>query len=116
MIRQEKKSRFIMLGLCLIAIAPSLKAQTSDSTIVSLSINEAINQSKTSNKLVGVFKNEIAATQAEINDAKMGVLPRVLTNASYQRYSDVTLFEDVLGESHTIPKPPNANAGALGLE
>ncbi|HTN68322.1 MAG TPA: TolC family protein [Dysgonamonadaceae bacterium] len=105
-----------MLGLCLIAIAPSLKAQTSDSTIVSLSINEAINQSKTSNKLVGVFKNEIAATQAEINDAKMGVLPRVLTNASYQRYSDVTLFEDVLGESHTIPKPPNANAGALGLE
>lgn len=105
-----------MLGLCLIAIAPSLKAQTSDSTVVRLSINEAISLSKTSNKLVGVFKNEVTATQAEINDAKMGVLPRVLTNASYQRYSDVTLFEDVLGESHTIPKPPNANAGTLGLE
>lgn len=116
MIRQKEKSRFIMLWLCLIAVAPNLKAQTSDSTIVSLSINEAIRQSKASNKLVEVFKNEISATQAEINDAKMGVLPRVLTNASYQRYSDVTLFEGVLGESHTIPKPPNANAGALGLE
>lgn len=116
MIRQKEKSRIIMLWVCLITVSTNLKAQTSDSIVISLSIDDAIRQSKASNKLIGVFKKEMSATQTEIKDAKMGVLPRVLTNASYQHYSDVTLYEDVLGKSHTIPKPPNANAGTLGLE
>ncbi|VTR41123.1 TolC family protein [Sphingobacterium thalpophilum] len=116
MIRQKRKTRLILLWFCSLGAMHALKAQTSDSTIVKLSINEAIRQSKESNKLIEVFRNETSATQAELQDAKLGVLPRILTNASYQRYSDVTLFEDVLGESHSIPKPPNANAGALGVE
>lgn len=94
----------------------SLKAQTVDSTTIRLSLNEAIRYAKESNKLIGVLKTEESATRLDLDDAKMGALPRILSNASYQRYSKVTLYEGVLGHSRQIPKPPNANAGALGLE
>ncbi|SFE59669.1 Outer membrane protein TolC [Chitinophaga sp. CF118] len=94
----------------------SLKAQTVDSTTIRLSLNEAVRYAKESNKLIGVLKTEESATQLDLDDAKMGALPRILSNASYQRYSKITLYEGVLGDSRQITKPPNANAGALGLE
>ena len=43
-------------------------------------------------------------------------MPRVSTTASFQRYTKVTLYDGVLGESRQITKPPNANAGAVGVE
>ncbi len=98
------------------ASVTSLKAQTVDSVTIKLSLHEAIRFAKTTNKLIGALKIEENATQLDLEDAKMGVLPRILSNASYQRYSKVTLFDGVLGHSHQITKPPNANAGALGLE
>lgn len=94
----------------------SLKAQTVDSTTIRLSLNEAVRYAKESNKLIGVLKTEESATRLDLDDAKMGALPRILSNASYQRYSKVTLYDGVLGDSRKITKPPNANAGALGLE
>ncbi|HEX6428539.1 MAG TPA: TolC family protein [Niastella sp.] len=101
---------------CFLASICSLKAQTADSATIKLSLNEAIRYAKGCNKLIGVLKTEESAAQLDVEDAKMGALPRVLSNASYQRYSNVTLYEDVLGDSRKITKPPNANAGALGLE
>lgn len=94
----------------------SLTAQTEHSTAIKLSLEEAIRYAKESNKLVKVLKTEESATRLDVEDAKMGVLPRIHANGSYQRYTKVTLYEDVLGHSRTISKPPNANAGALGLE
>ncbi|RPD41500.1 TolC family protein [Chitinophaga barathri] len=106
-------------GICALlfgAPALGLKAQTADNRTAALSLQETIRHAKTSNKSVGVFKTEEGAARLDLEDARMGVLPRILGNASYQRYSKVTLFDDVLGGSHQIPKPPDANAGSLGLE
>lgn len=90
----------------------SLKAQTT----IKLTLNDAIQHAKGANRSIGVFKTEESATLSDLEDGKLGALPRIQSNASYQRYTKVTLFEGVLGGSHTIPKPPNANGGNLGLE
>lgn len=94
----------------------SLQAQTVNSTTIKLSLLEAIRYAKGSNKLVGVLKAEESATQLDLEDAKKGALPRIHSNAVYQRYTKVTLFDGVLGDPHQIPKPPDPNAGALALE
>lgn len=105
-----------MYTFCLLASISSLEAQTADSTAMKLSINEAIRYAKASNKLVGVLRTEESATKSEVEDAKKSVLPRIHSNAVYQRYTKVTLFDGVLGDPHQIPKPPDPNAGALALE
>ena len=46
----------------------------------------------------------------------MGTLPRIHSNASFQRYTKVTLFDGVLSDPHQIPKPAGADAGSLALE
>jgi len=99
------------LGICLFCLSTSVKAQT-----IHLSLNEAIRQAKEQNRLVGVLKTEESATRLDLEEAKTGALPRINTNASYQRYTKITIFDGVLGESHTINKPPNANGGNLALE
>jgi len=93
-----------------------VKAQPRDSVPLPLSLAEAVRQAKMTNKSVAALKTEEGAAQADLADAKMGTLPRVLTNASYQRYTNITLYDGVLGDPHQIPKPPDPNAGALGLE
>lgn len=99
-------------------VAPifGLKAQTPDSASLKLSLQDAIRQAKTSNKAVGALKTEEKAAQADLADARTGTLPRITGNASYQRYTKVTLFDGVLDDPHQIPKPPDPNAGSLGLE
>jgi outer membrane protein len=91
-------------------------AQSTDSRTIKLSLNEAIQYAKESNKLIGALKTEESATRSDVEDAKMGALPRVLSNAVYQRYSEVTLYNGVWGNSYKVPKPPDADAGALGFE
>ncbi|WP_345892923.1 TolC family protein [Sphingobacterium thalpophilum] len=116
MIHKVKQSKFTILLFFLICIPRVLKSQVFDSTMIRLSFVEAVNRSKDFNKLLGVSRNEITASLADLKDAKIAILPHVATNASYQRYSDITVFDGVLGESTSIPKPPNANAGTLGIE
>lgn len=108
-----KPGIWIML-LCATVI--KLNAQQVDSSTVKFSLEGAIRYAKASNKLIGVMKTEENAAQLDLEDARMGALPRIVSNASYQRFTKVTLYKDVLGESHTITKPPNANAGGLNVE
>jgi outer membrane protein TolC len=107
--------KWICFLFCVTSVC-SLKAQRPDSSAVTLSLQEAVRQAKTSNKAVGALKTEEKAAQADLADARTGSLPRVLANASYQRYTSVTLFDGVLDDPHSIPKPPDPNAGSLGLE
>ncbi|MBT1688956.1 TolC family protein [Dawidia soli] len=93
-----------------------INAQIPDSATLSLSLQQAIQYARTSNKSVSALKTEEDVMQANLAEAKAGALPRVHANASYQRYSNVRLYDGVLGNSHEIPKPPTANAGALGVE
>jgi outer membrane protein TolC len=110
------KNILFKTGLCTMllgALAPGLKAQTAP---LRLTLQEAISQAKTSNKSIAVMKTAESAARLDLEDVKAAALPRIATHASYQRYSKVTLFDDVLGGSHQVPKPPNANGGSLGLE
>ena len=106
-------------GICLLVLWASvinLKAQQADSSTVKLSLDGAIRYAKASNKLIGVMKTEETAALVDLEDARMGILPKVVSNASYQRYTKVMVFKDVLGDSRSITKPPNANAGSLNVE
>lgn len=111
--------KLISPGICFLFFAIpvcGLKAQTPDSAVLKLSLHEAIRQAKTSNKAVAALKTEEKAAQADLADARTGVLPRIATNASYQRYTKVTVFEGVLDDPHQVPKPPDPNAASLGVE
>lgn len=102
--------------MLLCATVIGLNAQQVESSTVKFSLEGAIRYAKASNKLIGVMKTEENAAQLDLEDARMGALPRIASNATYQRFTKVTLYKDVLGESHTITKPPNANAGGLNIE
>ncbi|MCS3801193.1 TolC family protein [Niastella sp. OAS944] len=106
-------------GICIMLLCATvigLNAQQVESSTVKFSLEGAIRYAKASNKLIGVMKTEENAAQLDLEDARMGALPRIASNATYQRFTKVTLYKDVLGESHTITKPPNANAGGLNIE
>lgn len=108
--------RWSIFPLLLFASIYKVSAQTTDGATLKLSLSEAVKHAKESNKLIGVLQTEENATQEDLKDAKMGSLPRIGTSASYQRYTKITLYDGVIGNPHQIPKPPNANAGALGIE
>lgn len=111
--------RLLKPGVCIVLLSASLdvlQAQTGHNATLSLSLNDAIRHAKNSNKLVGVLKIEQAATGLDLEDARMGVLPRIHSNASYQRYTNVTVFDGVINDPKGIPKPPGPDAGALSLE
>ncbi|WP_298739919.1 TolC family protein [uncultured Chitinophaga sp.] len=105
-----------ILFLFFISPVCSLKAQSTHNATLSLSLEEAIRQAKAANRAISALKKEEDAARADLQDARMGALPRVQANASYQRYTSVTLFDGVLGDPHQIPKPPGPDAGALALE
>jgi outer membrane protein TolC len=102
--------------LLLVASFTKVNAQVTDHNTIKLSMQEAIRYAKESNKLVGVYRTEESAVQSDLQDAEMGVLPRIASNAAYQRYTRITIFDGVLGDSKQLSKPPNSNAGALNLE
>ena len=109
----------IKSGICLLLLVASftgVKAQESGNTTIRISLHEAIRYAKESNKLVGVYKTEEIAAHSDLEDAELGALPRISSNAAYQRYTRITVFEGVLGDSKQLSKPPNANAGAVNLE
>lgn len=102
--------------LCMAGPVYTAQAQPANDTTLTLSLRDAIGQAKRSNKLVGVLKTEEDATLADLEDAKAAALPRIQSHASYQRYTKVTLYDGVWGDPHQITRPPNANAGAVGIE
>lgn len=106
-------------GICTVLLSASMgviNAQTRDSSTLTLSLHDAIRHAKEVNKLVGVLKTEESATALDVKDAWKGVLPRVQSSASYQRYTRVTVFDGVLGDPKGMPKPPTPDAGSLALE
>lgn len=101
----------VLLG----GFVPGLLAQETDPPS-QLSFLEAIDRGARENHLVKSAMEEFKAAESERLAAKDNVWPRITANGGYQRFTKVQLYEGVLGESHQITKPPNANAGNLGLE
>jgi len=81
-----------------------------------LSLAEAIRFAKSQNKSVQALRIEENATEEDRKDAYRAALPIVNVNASYQRFSDLTLFTEGLSHSTTGPRKPTPNAAALGID
>lgn len=91
------------------------KAQVFNDTL-RLSLTEAITLSKAQNKWIKVAKIEEKATDADLKDAYNAALPSFNSSASYQRFSDLTLFYNGLLKSSTGPRKPTPNAASLGID
>ena len=80
-----------------------------------LTLQDAIALSKSQNKQVRAAKSEENATVADLKDAKNGALPGVEFNGDYQRFTKLTLYNDFLGDSKSIPKRPSPNGADLSI-
>lgn len=108
------RTNYAMLVL-LGGFVPGLLAQETDPPR-QLSFLEAIDRGGRENPLVKSAMEEFRAVESEGMATKDNIWPRISVNGGYQRFTKVQLYDGVLGESHKTTKPPNANAGNLGLE
>lgn len=80
-----------------------------------LSLQDAISLSKAQNKQVRAAKSEENASIADLKDSKNAALPVISFNGDYQRFTKLTLYNDFLGDSKTIPKRPSPNGANASL-
>lgn len=80
-----------------------------------LSLQDAILLSKAQNKQVRAAKSEENASIADLKDAKNAALPGVSFNGDYQRFTKLTLYNDFLGESKSVPKRPSPNGADVNV-
>ncbi|MBS7565479.1 TolC family protein [Mucilaginibacter sp. Bleaf8] len=91
-------------------------AQVTDHPGFNVSLSEAIQFAKSQNKSVQAVRIEESASGEDRKDAYRAALPTVNVSASYQRFSDLTLFTEGLSHSATGPRKPTPNAAALGVD
>jgi outer membrane protein TolC len=80
-----------------------------------LSLQDAIGIAKSQNSLVKAAQSEENASLADYKDAKNAGLPSIFAGSSYQRFTKLTLFDDGLSKSHSVPKYPSANGADVNL-
>lgn len=90
--------------------------QQQENGIYNLSIRQAIDISRLNNKWVQAAKTEQLAAEADLQDAYKARLPIVNASASYQRFTDITLFTGGLSHSETGPRKPTPNAANAGVD
>jgi outer membrane protein len=81
-----------------------------------LSLSQSIALAQTQNKWVQAARMEEVAAEADRKDVFKSALPTINANASYQRFSDLTLFTEGLGHTTAAPRKPTPNAAAMGVE
>ncbi|WPU91581.1 TolC family protein [Mucilaginibacter sabulilitoris] len=73
-----------------------------------LSLQQAINISKTNNNLVKAAKSEESASNSDLKDAENNALPSIFAGANYQRYTSLTLYQG-LNPVKSMPKYPTSD-------
>ena len=112
------KNRFIaiLLGIVLcLPVTVCAKQDTLTRKIYRISLKDAIALGKDQNTLVKAAISEESATQSDFKDAKMAALPSIITNANYQRFTSLTLYDSFPGGAHSTPKRPGPDAADLSL-
>jgi outer membrane protein len=81
--------------------------------VYTLSLQQAINLSKSSNNLVKAAKSEESASTADFKDARNNALPSIFAGANYQRFTDLTLYQGLksVKSMARYPTPNGADAG-----
>jgi outer membrane protein len=80
-----------------------------------LSLQDVISIAKSQNSLVKAAQKEENASYADYKDAQAAALPSFFASSSYQRFTKLTLFEDGLSKSHSVPKHPSQNGADVNL-
>jgi outer membrane protein len=105
---------FLFIISCVLPI--NSNGQQQENGIYNLSIRQAIDISRLNNKWVQAAKTEQLAAEADLQDAYNAGLPVVNASASYQRFTDITLFTGGLSHSETGPRKPTPNAANAGVD
>ena len=106
--------RLIRIFLCLIFLSGG-QVLGQQSGTYKLSLQDAIGIAKIQNSLIKAAQSEEDASLADYKDAKNAALPSILAGSSYQRFTKLTLFEDGLSKSRSVPKYPSANSADANL-
>src|ERR1700743_11339 len=80
-----------------------------------LTLQDAISLSKVQNKQVRAARSEENASNADLKDAKNEALPGIAFSGDYERFTKLTLYNDFLWDSKSIPKYPSPNGADLNL-
>ena len=113
------ESRFLITTLLSIGftlIGFQANAQRATTKRYQISLSEAITFAQTQNKWVQAAQIQEMAVDEDRKDVFKNVLPTIHANASYQRFSDLTLFTEGLGHATSGPRKPTPNAAAMGVE
>jgi outer membrane protein len=81
-----------------------------------LSLADAVQLAQSQNKWVQTTTIEENATGEDRKDVYQAALPSINVSASYQRFSDLTLFSEGLSHATTGPRKPTPNSAALGVD
>jgi outer membrane protein len=80
-----------------------------------LTLQDAIALSKVQNKQVRAARSEENASDADLKDAKNAALPGIAFNGDYERFTKLTLYNNFLWDSKSIPKYPSPNGADVDL-
>jgi len=80
-----------------------------------LTLQDAISLAKVQNKQVRAARSEENASDADLKDARNAALPGIEFNGDYERFTKLTLYNDFLWDSKSIPKYPSQNGADLNL-
>jgi len=114
------KGPFLIILLLLLNIFLSrpirVSAQVLAGANYKVSLAEAIQFAKSQNKWLMAANIGQDASAEDSKDAYRNALPTVNANASYQRFSGLTLFTEGLNHATTGPRKPGSNSAALGID
>ncbi len=108
---------FTVWSLIIIILnAAVTSAQPPSGNSYNITLADAVQFAKSQNKWIQAAGIEERAVNEDRKDAYDAALPTVNVNASYQRFSDLTLFTKGLSHASTGPRKPTPNSAALGID
>lgn len=110
-----KKITTLCLLMQLLSINP-LWAQEGQMPVYVLSIQDAIRLAKENNDWISIAKLKTESSLSDLREVKSHALPHITAAADGMKLSDVTLFENGLSNSETIPAPPVSYKASVALE
>lgn len=102
-----------LLPLCC-STAQVLAQDSTATSVYYLSLPAAIKMAQGQNKLVRALKEDEKASMNDLQDARNAILPQVGVEANYQRFSQLTLYNDGWSKSQTFSRRPDPNTVNLG--
>ncbi|HEY0612220.1 MAG TPA: TolC family protein, partial [Chitinophaga sp.] len=92
----------------------SLAQDTTATGVYYLSLPAAIKMAQEQNKLVQALKQDQKASNFDLQDARNAILPAAGLEVNYQRFTELTLFDNGWSKSASFTRRPDPNTVNLG--